>query len=272
MFKLYDEKMNEIELPEGLIPLDIFISSIDKQRITTRVDGSNRTVNLGSTFNNREITLSIGFKSPDTQDYRLLRDMVAGVLTIEDEFYVAETYQPGKKYLISVDQHYIPTRLNKYVAHAEVECTKIGLPFAESIGTTQDIEENGGITYDSELWSYGMGLLHDDESHKYTHTSKEFEIYNAGSVAIHPFEQELKIAIENVSSGYTLENLTTGDAFKYTGSSSGDIELNGPNITLNNLQVLRDTNKEFITLAPGWNTFRQNQSRKVSFDFRFYYL
>jgi len=268
---MFDLQMNEIEFPNGFIPLDIFISSIEKVRRTGRVEGSNRLINYGSYYNDRDIRLSIALRSNDTQDYRLLRDEVESLFNMHDTFYVVESYQPGKRYLVSVDERYIPDRINQKVAHVDVMCTKIGIPFAESIGTTQDIERDG-ITYNSELWAYGMGLLHDDESHKYTHNTTTFSIYNAGTEEVHPFEQYLQIKINNASKNYELKNLTTGDKFKYTGDVSGTLKLDGPNITLNNLQTLRDTNKEFITLAPGWNHFEQNQARIVEFDFRFYYL
>src|SRR5699024_339418 len=108
-------------------------------------------------------------------------------------------------------------------------------------------------------------------SQKYQHRGKTFEIYNAGDVEVHPFEQYLSITVDNVAKGYRLLNKTTGEVFEYKGDSTGKLLLNGPNITLNGLQALRDTNKQYITLAKGWNTFRQNQSRKVEFDFRYYY-
>lgn len=264
--------MNQINFPEGFIPLDIFISSIDKERLTNKSEGSNRKINYGSIYNERDIQLSILLKAYDTQDYRLLRDATYALFNKHDTFYVVESYQPGKRYLVSVDSKYIPERIpgNQRYANGEITCTKLDVPFAESIGTTQDIEQHG-LTYNSELWSFGMGLLHDDESHKYTHNTTTFSIYNAGTEEVHPFEQYLQIKINNASKNYELKNLTTGDKFKYTGDVSGTLKLDGPNITLNNLQTLRDTNKEFITLAPGWNHFEQNQARIVEFDFRFYY-
>src|SRR5699024_10854055 len=107
-----------------------------------------------------------------------------------------------------------------------VGCVTVGLPFSESIGTTQDIEENG-LLYSQELWSYGMGLLYEDDAQKYTHRAREFSIYNAGNVAVHPFEQYLRIAIENAVEGYSVRNTTTGDEFKYTGNNKGKLVING---------------------------------------------
>src|SRR5690625_4947282 len=151
------------------------------------------------------------------------------------------------------------------------------LPFAESIKTTADIDKNG-LRY-GDGWSYGMGLLYDEESHKYTHTGTSFKIYNAGSVPIHPFEQELKITIDDVvgSSEYLqLENTTNGTTFRVTEGvgSNQTIALNGANITSNCTQYLRKTNMKIIKLAAGWNDLKITRASraKVAFSQQFYYL
>src|SRR5699024_8716389 len=104
---------------------------------------------------------------------------------------------------------------------------------------------------------YGMGLSYDEETHKYTHNTNTFRIYNAGNVAVHPFEMDMKITVEGISGPYELKNETTGDVFKYTDSNIGKILLDGPSGMLDGLQAYRDTNKRYITIAPGWNTFTQ---------------
>src|SRR5690606_21346591 len=81
------------------------------------------------------------------------------------------------------------------------------LPFAESIGTTQDIEGNG-INSNDELWGFGMVLRttsidpnNPDESLHNSHDvvpSEPFRVLNTGYVLIHPLEQEWKIKIKNI--------------------------------------------------------------------------
>src|SRR5699024_317037 len=246
------------------------VSSIEKERVTESLEGKSGSIDYGAIYKERPIELKFLLKANDTQDYRLLRDALYDV--IDRIEYVSETYQIGKRYKVKVDESYTPERYdnNERVGESEVNCITTDLPFAESVGTTQNIERNG-LRYSDELWSYGMGLLYEDEAQKYTHQSMNFAIYNAGNVEVHPFEQLLDIKISGASKNYELKNVTTGDVFKYTGNATGGLRLNGANITLNGLQALRDTNKQYITLAKGWNTFRQNQSRKVEFDFRYYY-
>src|SRR5699024_1163085 len=119
------------------------------------------------------------------------------------------------------------------------------------------------LLYSQELWSYGMGLLYEDDSQKYTHRAKEFAIYNAGNVAVHPFEQYLRIAIENAVEGYRLRNTTTGDEFKYTGNNKGKLVINVDIITIKVLEAFSYTNRENISLAPGWNYLNKAEQKKL---------
>src|SRR5699024_3487249 len=187
-----------------------------------------------------------------------------------------DEYVGGKRYKVRVTGAYNLEQMRIY-GFGEIMLETVDLPFAESIKTTADIDKNG-LRY-GDGWSYGMGLLYDDESHKYTHTGTSFRIYNAGNVPVHPFEQDLKITISNVTGSTNhleIKNITNGTTFRVTEavSSGQTIVLDGPNITSNDLQYLRKTNRQFIELDAGWNEFEIDgaTNAEVNFDFRFYYL
>ena len=274
MFILYDNEMNKLDFPDGVKPLDIFISSINKERETSRVEGSHLKRDNGFVYGERDIELDLWMKTHDTEDYRLLRDEVYALF--DRVGYISEEYQKGKRYKVNVDDQYIPERIpnNQRYAEAKIACTTDGLPFAESIGTTALIDKNG-VSADDALWGYRMGLIAEDESQQYTHTSRAFRIYNAGNVLVHPFQQDLKIEISGVTGkNFEMQNVTTGDVFKVidTLKSTDVVVLDGPEIKINGLQALRKTNRRFISLAPGWNEIRLSKSAKTMFDSRFYYL
>lgn len=278
MFVVYDENMNIKPFPQGVTPLDIFIGSINKSRNPEAIEGRHGYVDKGYVYDTRPIELIFKLESNDTQDYRLLRDEVFAYYSQGDFIYVSEKYQLGKRYKVIAVESFIPERINRRVASTGIALEMADLPFAESIGTTQDIERNG-IDAESKLWGFGMGLIADDDSIIYTHNSNDFKIYNAGNERVHPFQQELKITISNVtgSTSYLeLKNDTNGTTFRVneTVSSNQTIVLDGPNITSNSLQYLRKTNRQFIELEPGWNQFKITgaTSAKVEFDFRLYFL
>ena len=275
----------------GMHVRDFIVSAPEIESHYEYVDGRNGNIDMGAVFTNRSIVVPFYFKGADYQDVALARDELFSLVVDSEPFYVRELrrikyhpghifeecddgsydnmYAGGKRYKVRMASAFDIEQMFTY-GMGEIPFETVGLPYAESIGTTADIAKNG-LRDSDELWSYGMGLSYDEETHKYTHNTNTFRIYNAGNVELHPFEQYLKITIANATKGYKLTNTTTGDAFEYTGTTSGSIVLDGPNVTVNSLQALRDTNRKFLTLAPGWNMFTQNQAREVKFDTRFYY-
>lgn len=274
---------------------DFIVSSISLLPDYSQIEGRSGQVDHGATFGTRTIRVPFYIDNYDNHDFALLRDKLFDLVIKRKSFYIREMrrlkrkqyafvdidespkqetgtenlYVGGKRYLVRISNEFDIEQMFSY-GEGELEFETTELPFAESIGTSMDIERNG-IRYNDELWSYGMGLSHNEEEWKYEHNGGSFRIYNAG-IDVHPFEQDLKITIEGASKNYELKNTTTGDTFKYTGDTTGTIVLNGANITMNSLQAFRDTNKQYITLARGWNQFTQNQKRKVQIDTRFYYL
>jgi len=272
----YDLDMNEIET-DGLLTTFINIPSTNFSNNWGGGSDGIPPIYLGSEVEQKNIDVTIEILAYDYLDYPLLRDYLYGIFKFGRPFYIVDNRQPGKRHKVILESDFIPTKHNPTNGTATMPLTTVDIHYAESIKTTADIDKNG-LRY-GDGWSYGMGLLYDDESHKYTHTGTSFKIYNAGSVPIHPFEQELKITIDDVvgSSEYLqLENTTNGSTFRVIEGvgSNQTIVLDGANITSNGTQYLRKTNKQFIELESGWNEFEITgaSSARVSFDHPFYYL
>lgn len=266
---------------------DFNVGSIPVTGIYGDVEGRMGTVDYGADYGQRMISVPFYTKANDFADYPLLRDTLHALVISREPFYIREIrrgiYQTGdneapsgKRYKVRISGEFNIDQQFRY-GFGELTFETTDLPFAESVGTSGDIGDNG-LNY-GDGWSYGMGLLYDDESHKYTHTGTSFRIYNAGNVAVHPFEQELAITISSVqgsTSFLQLRNTTNNTTFRVTEAVSGNqtVKLDGANVTSNSLQYLRKTNRQFIELEPGWNEFVVTgaTSVRVGFDFRFYYL
>ena len=267
--KLYDLK----EL--GIRTRDILVHSPPPRHHTSAVDGRDGVIDIGTEYDPRPITGQFTFFAYDLDDFVLFRDEVFHIFRTKQPFYLIDKRYPVKRYKVKVESDFVPEQLytlGKF--DVDMICNDV---YAESIETTQFIEKNG-IDANDKVWGYGMGLIDDPDSRKYTHTGASFSIYNAGNVPIHPFEQELKITINNVqgsNSELVLRNVTNGTEFKVTEavSNSQTIVLDGPNITSNDLFFLRSTNRQFIELDEGWNDFeiKGATNATVSFDFRYYY-
>src|SRR5690625_2473760 len=144
-----------------------------------------------------------------------------------------DRYVGGKRYLVRLS-NVIDLDQQRTYGFGELVFETTELPFAESIGTTADIDKHG-LLYSQELWSYGMGLSYDEETHKYTHNTNSIRIYYAVNVEVYSFDMKLKNTVEGINGPYKLKNETTGDVFKYTCSNSGKLMLDGPNIKINGL-------------------------------------
>lgn len=285
----------------GIMVKDFVVSSISIDSVYSELDGSHRRVDHGATYGTRTITVPFVLRAYDLLDFPLLRDFLFSLVVDTESFYVHEKRRAKKRNYGFVDtterakmdtdtdnklvggKRYL-VRLQNTFDLDQVELDGEGvlvfetteLPFAESIGTTQNIHIDG-INAEKGLWGFGMGLIADDESLIYTHTANTFRIYNAGNLPVHPFEQDLKITIDNVvgsTSFLQLENETNGSVFRVTEAVNQTVEIDGANVTINGLQALRKTNREYIELDVGWNTFKLTgaTSARVAFDARFYYL
>lgn len=286
----------------GIIVKDFIVSSIPLDPVYAKPEGSDRRVDYGATYDARTIKVPFEARAHDLHDYPLIRDFLFEKINDKEPFYIREMRRTKKLAYAFVDTNEAPrmmegtenrllggkrylVRLQNTFDLDQMELDGEGelifetteLPFAESIGTTQDIQRNG-ISANDELWGFGMGLIADDDSLKYTQTGTSFRIYNAGNVSIHPFEQDLKITISNIqgsNSFFELKNETNGTVFRVNETVSNDktIVLNGPTITINSLNEFRKTNKTYVELVTGWNQFKiaGATNATVSFDFRFYY-
>ncbi|MFD2658632.1 phage tail family protein [Gracilibacillus thailandensis] len=260
----------------GIRTREIIVSSPPSRHTTSAIDGRDGEVDKGTDYGPRPITGQFTLFSYDLDDYVLMRDEVFHIFRTKQPFYLIDRRYPVKRYKVKVDGEFEPERaytLGKF--DVDMICNTV---YAESLETSQFIQENG-IDANDEVWGFGMGLIANDDSLIYTHTGTSFKIWNPSNIdVLHPFEQELKITIDNVqgsTSELVLRNTTNGTEFKVTEavSDSQTIVLDGANVTSNGLVFLRSTNRKFISLVPGWNEFQVTgaTSARVAFDFRFYY-
>lgn len=225
----------------------------------------------GGSFDSQEsIKSRIFFRSRDIYDFYLFRDEIFRLFASQEPFYITTNREPGKRWKVRVASRYeIEPKGNGSYGVFDITF-KSASPFCESIGTTLD-----PITFDSNLWQIGQGLIAEDT--KYRYNIPTFRIFNAGDVTIDPRNMPLKIRFIGTSKNLTIKNTTTGDVWSYTGETinASVIELNGVKSTRNGTSIFGATNWGLITLKEGWNDFILSGATgnfKIEFDFRFYYF
>lgn len=232
------------------------------------IAASHRTIDFGTTYDQRRINCSFYLKAVDMWDYALLRDEVFKIFDSRKPFYIIDQRNPGKRWLVKCASDYSIDQQRIY-GFFDIQFITVEFPFAESIGTTLD-----PMTFDSNLWQIGQGLIAEDLFYKFPNTA--FSVYNAG-VAIDPKSMHLVIRVYGVTTNLSITNRTTGDTWQYTGETvaSDVIELNGVRSLKNGASIFGKTNYKLITIAPGWNDFIVTGVTgpfNIEFDFRFYYL
>ena len=150
---MYDLNMKEIKFPEGLMPLDIFVGSIAKERATETIEGRNGIVDYGTNYVDRPVELSMWINSSDTTDYRLLRNELYALFDTGNAFYIEETRVPSRVLKVAVDESFIPDRLTIRNASVDVTCRTLDSVFWESKYTTLELHDSG---YDATADKYGL--------------------------------------------------------------------------------------------------------------------
>ena len=129
MFILYDKNMKiVIPFPKGAIPLNIYISSIEKQRITDTIEGRDGIINNGFTYNNRSNNIQVLLKCHDIEDYSLMRSEIYKV--VDDVTYISKEHERGKRYKVIASESFIPDRVLRKTATVEIVFDMVKLPFS----------------------------------------------------------------------------------------------------------------------------------------------
>jgi phage-related protein len=249
----------EYDLEElGIITRDFVVSSLAPRHSLEIIQGRHGVVDLGTDYDVRNIRASFYRKALDNEDYAIKRHEVFRIFRSEEAFYLVESRSPDKRWLVKVSA---PFQLDQQQLYGlfEIEFTAAS-PFAESTITTIDsnlVQITGGRTVE------------------YRHTTSSFDIYNEGDITVDPRMFPLVITFKGASTNLKITNLTTGDEWQYTGTTSvsDTLVLDGVRATKNGLSVYRDTNRKLLTINAEWNEFQvtgATGSFEISFDFRFY--
>ena len=277
MFKIYNLNFNEVKLPVddlgfGLKSLDINVGPVIYENIYT---SSSRADQLVKRYpKDRDVSINAMFTAYNTVDWRLKRDRVYGFFRNLGVFYIAESYQPYKLLKVIVDESYEVDRPVIRWGLLEIPLKIIDTPFKQSLHTTLDIDSEGVRWNDK--WGYGMGLSSNTEQWKYKFTNTNPRFYNAGTedikliqqkeslIRLIPKESVPWIEISDGTTTFRMNRQTTVDS---------PITLKGHQIRVNNANVLDQTNKEFLTIKKGWNSWQVRGISKfeIEIDFRFLY-
>lgn len=273
-FSLFDPNFNKLDYPVGVTPLDFLVPSIEKERYTENIKGVPGTIDYGFDYKEREVTLNFQMEHfHGTHDFRLMRNQLYELLDSYSYIYISDDLLPSLVLKVTFDNSYNPERYGYWYSTIEVSAKTIGLPFWRTKYTTQDIEKEG---YEALAEEFGMADGINQDMANYRFQSSVFSVWNGGNVTIDPRQMHLDIRIWHSTSkgNATIENLTTGDkVIIYREHTDSFINLIGSKVMLADTNWLRESNRQYITLAPGENKIRISNTNfsDVTFDFPFYF-
>lgn len=275
-FTLYDPDMNELKFPAGVKPLDFLVSSISKERITQKIDGIPGEIDYGFNYGTREASMTFWLRHYHAEhDFLLLVSELNDFLDSQPFFYVAHKYLPTRIIKITVDESYQPDRiLGSMYAKLEVKCSISGLPFWLTKWKTQELELEG---YNADSDKFGFADNINLDYPNYTFTTNSFYVWNGGNLTVDPRNMDLKIRLYQLKTdgNFKLTNHTTGETFEYRAPRTGNtVDLNGIEAFVGmQANRLRETNRKYISLAPGLNkiSYTGGEMINIQFDFPFYF-
>ena len=274
--------------------LSFMSSGIKKRTGSEYSDGRPGRINYHSEDEYRTVTLTVQATAEDMHDITHLRDAVnelfdgelmlreMRIKSVEVEYesmgqrtgelqLESPEYVNGKQIKVAmVNSTEIDDTTLVSTFTVEFETTES--PYFETIYTTLELHDSG---YSATVEKYGLVDNIDDEKVKYRFTESNFTVYNAGNVTIEPESMFLKINFIFASSEGNLElkNLTTGEVFEYHKPiTRRNLTIDGMIFKEGTFNAFKDTNRRFISLAPGVNEFEITGATFDEIFFSFKYL
>lgn len=275
-FTIFDSNMNKIDYPVGVLPLDFLVSAIEKERYIENIKGIPGPINYGFDYKDREVTLNFWLRHYHGEhDQKLLKSELYAMLDSEPYFYVSDDRLPTRVLKLAVDEPYLPDRINgSNISTLEFKCQIIGLPFWRTKWKTQELELEG---YNADSDKFGFADNINLDYPNYTFTTNSFYVWNGGNVTIDPRNMDLKIRLYQLKTdgNFKLTNHTTGETFEYLAPRTGNtVDMDGVQAFVGmQANRLRETNRKYISLAPGLNkiSYTGGEMINIQFDFPFYF-
>ncbi|MEZ7173582.1 phage tail domain-containing protein [Sporosarcina sp. OR05] len=229
-----------------LFGLKLNIPSPSYQLITEPVDGRGGVIVLDRILQPRDISARFFTKSGSYEDSLKLRDELFYIFS-SGNIYIAESNLPGKRWCV-YSHEWSPDSLSRMIKEFEI-------PMTAPSGTSESVN-----------------VLNR------TYSVFSFVFRNEGN---HPIDmrtqEETEITFVGASSSLSILNNTTGDEWKYNGTTTANdvITLKGVRSMKNGQSIFSETNKRLISFAVGNNEFEISGVSgpfELSISTRFYFL
>ncbi|EAC8477294.1 phage tail family protein [Listeria monocytogenes] len=231
------------------------------------IEGTDGEIPQTITYDPFKVYVKLDIRAVDHLDYHLLYRELNAFLHRRKTYRIASDQLPGLFFSVYPQPQSV-SRESETIALVTFEFTAYK-GYAESRGSTLD-----PLTFDSELWGVGDGILMDSDM-QYVFNTNKFSIYNASDDVISPiYRHEIDIALTCAGSPQ-ITNKTTNDIFKCTSTlvKKDVLLISGVYPFINGKHAGKNSNHGILTLNPGWNEFEVKgvSDLTIAFGFKFIY-
>lgn len=235
----------------------------------TGVDGSvYSTSQVGKNAINARFYLTYG----DWYDYKMKKHEIAQFFMQKGLYRIRSDAEPGIVKFVRAGNFTIKNPEDR--SHV----VQFSIPFDNPSGVKWSLPYSDDLmTYDQNLWQYGMNLPNGIDLKYHFVNEHHFKIWNASDITIDPAQRYgLKIIVTGQTGKFDMVNQTTGDEIVYVNSLQPNDQLVWDDMYCycNGELCTDSTNLAWMRLASGWNEFKIYGYNKVDirFRFRFVYL
>ena len=243
--KIFNENFN-IKLTDikGLKFLDSVEGNVEIKANTQEINGVDGVLLGASNFAPFNLIVNFSFKGLDTEDYRLVKQKLRGLIYRREPYYLWHSDMPGKKYAVYCEDNAIED-LTAYFG-------TFTITFVVYKGYSESMYDTSHIRNNDDTWQFEAGMEFNDDSLIYKHTTSGFKIYNGSDDKIDPLLNHNLIIYINIDApnGFILWNRTTDEQFIYRKpvESSQAFTIKGVHPLLDGQRVGHNSNWQWITL------------------------
>lgn len=211
---------------QNVVTRDFIVSSPTYSRDMIYLDGGYGAIESNVTLEPRNIVIHFWMRADDVlKEYVSLRDFVFNVFGRGKPFYITDSREPTKRWLVILESGF------------EMEQTDHYGFFEVPLLALKGVSETSNIITRN-------------------YRTSKFNLYNPGDVEVKMVNQEeTEINFYGISSRLAILNHTNGEVWTFDGDtqSNSTITLRGVRSYRNGIPIFRDTNKQVLQLEVGNN-------------------
>lgn len=233
---------------EGIWVEEVKIPSIPPEHIVEALEDGDGVIYLSTVLKERPIVVYLQFEILDGTSISAYNRRLSGLFNPMEHYYLVLDEDPSIRYGVRVNSGFEIDELSWEDGKFDIEFIMFN-PLRESINLV-----------------------------KKRYTVPTFTFKNEGNQVIDPRKKkETEITFKGASTNLTITNNSTGDVWRYNGSTTPTdiIKLKGIQAFKNDSSIFGQTNKKLLTIAVGNNEFTVSGASgdfELTISTRFYFL